>query len=128
MSERVQARIPFSNGTEERAWVAKWCDYCAHDHMMHGTDGHGPGCDILIGYMLGVHDKDWRWPEAWLPEPDDGQFALPSRMCCLMFTPCEPCGGDPGELERAERVAQVEAYWRSRWSRSGATTEGKTDG
>lgn len=26
---------PFSNGTEERAWMGCWCEYCARDHSMH---------------------------------------------------------------------------------------------
>lgn len=102
--------VPFSNGTEGEAWVGKWCEYCANDHGMHGMGENPPGCSIIADAYL--HDDDWRWPEAWLPEPDDGKFALPSRLVCLAFTPCESCGGDPGADARAERVAAVTAYWR----------------
>ena len=103
--------IPFSNGTEERAWMAKWCDYCTHDHEMH-TD-EGSGCTLLTHYMVTVGTEDYRTPEPWLPEPDDGQFALPSRMCCLKFSPCESCGGDPGASDRAVRITEVTDYWRT---------------
>lgn len=55
-------------------------------------------------------------PEAWVAEPDDGQFFLPSRMICLRFKPCyeDGCEGDPVEQDRALRVDQVQAYWRER--------------
>lgn len=101
---------PFANGTEGEAWMDKWCQYCANDHDIH--TGDGGGCDLIVQSM--VMGDDWRWPDAWLPEPDDGKFYLPSRMVCGMFTPCEPCGGDPGAEDRKERVAQVQVYWRNR--------------
>lgn len=104
---------PFSNGTEGDAWTSKWCSCCANDHGIHlmslGKDeGDAPTCDILMAALVGSE----QWPEAWLPEPDDGRFALPSRMVCLAFRPCEPCGGDPGAESRAERVATVVDYWK----------------
>lgn len=108
---------PFSNGTEGDAWMNKWCNYCARDHGMHPVkDDRGewqtpavqPMCDLV---MMAMVDE---WPEGWIPEPDDGRFLLPSRLVCTAFTPCEPCGGDPGEHDRAERVAEVTAYWRER--------------
>lgn len=99
-------RVPFSNGTEGDAWMGAWCRYCERDHEMH-NDGPGPGCEIIASAMV---DHDY-WPEAWLPEPDDGHFFLPSRLVCGAFTPCNDCGGDPGATERAERVAEVRAYW-----------------
>lgn len=106
--------VPFSNGTEQQAWENVWCAYCVHDHDQHdGT--YGPGCELyLAGAMLAGTD-DYRWPEAWLPEPDDGTFGLPSRMLCGQFKPCHEgdCTGDPGAVERAERVAEVTAYWQS---------------
>lgn len=105
---------PFANGTEGGAWMGAWCSYCAHDHGIHADNG--PGCSIItdaVCFSLATSDP-WRWPEAWLPEPDDGLSFLPSRMVCGMFTPCEPCGGDPGAEERAERVAEVTAYWAGR--------------
>lgn len=105
---------PFSNGTEGEEWIAKWCRYCARDHGVHDYgDGFetGPICDLLTANMSAR-----TWPEAWIPEPDDGRFFLPSRMCCTAFTPCAPCGGDPGADDRAERVAEVTAYWRERES------------
>lgn len=103
--------VPFSNGTEGAAWMGTWCDFCVHDHGAHdGT--YAPTCDIIALAMLGNEP----WPEAWLPEPDDGRFFLPSRMICGQFTPCisGDCTGDPGETERAERVAEVTVYWKER--------------
>jgi hypothetical protein len=98
---------PFSNGTEGDAWEAKWCRHCARDHNIHLD--HGPGCDLFATAFF-----DEGWPEGWIPEPDDGRFFLPSRLVCTAFTPCEECGGDPGAEDRAERVAEVTAYWRDR--------------
>lgn len=103
--------IPFSNGTEGYSWMAKWCDLCTHDHGMHDGSGSDPKCDLIGSSMLG--DDVFEWPEAWLPEPDDGSFSLPSRLVCLHFSPCEPCGGDPGATERAERIDEVRSYWRA---------------
>jgi hypothetical protein len=106
--------VPFSNGTEQEAWTDKWCGYCVHDHDMH--TGDGGGCELfLVGAMLAGTDE-WRWPEAWLPEPDDGQFALPSRMICAMFKPCNKgdCMGDPGAEPRTKQITEVTAYWRNR--------------
>jgi hypothetical protein len=99
--------MPFSNGTEGDAWMEKWCAYCVHDHGQHG-DAADAGCDLIFGAMVGDD-----WPEAWLPEPDDGRFFLPSRLICGMFKPCTEgaCTGDPGAKDRAERVAEVTAYW-----------------
>lgn len=97
---------PFSNGTEGDAWQYAWCRHCARDHEMH--DDTGPGCGLLCTAFIG------EWPEGWIPEPDDGHFHLPSRMVCMAFTPCTPCGGDPGEHDRAERVSEVTAYWKDR--------------
>lgn len=112
------ARRPFSNGTEGEAWTSKWCNYCARDHDMHWnreTQNYfgdpGEACQLILQTMLG---SDSTWPEGWLPEPDDGDYYLPSRIVCTAFTPCEPCGGDPGTKDRAERVAEVTAYWKGR--------------
>lgn len=103
---------PFSNGTEGYGWMGKWCDYCANDHGMH-ADLNEPYCPIIGAAML-AQDYPADWPEAWLPEPDDGSFSLPSRMVCASFQPCtnEGCHGDPGAIDRAERVTEVTAYWR----------------
>lgn len=92
--------------------MGAWCTHCANDHGMH-KGGADNGCALLLDYIVGVGTDDWRWPEAWLPEPDDGQFFLPSRMTCGMFRPCEPCGGDPGAEDRAERMTEVAAYWKT---------------
>lgn len=102
-------RRPFSNGTEGDAWISKWCNYCTRDHDIHGETG-GPGCDLMSECFF-----DIGWPEGWLPEPDDGQFFLPSRLVCLAFEPCQKdaCTGDPGAEDRAERVAEVKAYWEA---------------
>ena len=109
--------VPFSNGTEQEAWTSKWCAYCVHDHTMH--TGEGGGCDLfMVGAMLAGTD-DWQWPEAWLPEPDDGTFFLPSRMICALFQPCHEgdCTGDPGAADRAERVVEVTGYWQRKATR-----------
>jgi hypothetical protein len=100
---------PFSNGTEGDAWISAWCNHCARDHGLHNGGDTQPMCD-LIGLSM-MADQ---WPEGWIPEPDDGKFYLPSRMICTAFAPCEPCGGDPGAEERAERVAEVTVYWKAR--------------
>lgn len=100
---------PFSNGTEGDAWM---------DHSMHGPTPTGAGsCDLILFAMMPDFPSDeFPWPEAWLPEPDDGRFFLPSRLVCGMFAPCEKdgCTGDPGADERAERMAEVGAYWSER--------------
>lgn len=104
--------VPFSNGTEGHAWMSKWCEFCVHDHGMHdGVDRPEDGCDLILQAML---DHEF-WPEAWLPEPDDGSFFLPSRMICGQFSPCTEgnCTGDPGADERAQRIADVTAYWQA---------------
>lgn len=100
LSEACERR-PFANGTEGEVWMDAWCDYCAN------SDGHG--CDLLLHAFV---PEDVPWPEAWLPEPDDGRFFLPSRMVCLAFTAGPE--GDPGADERAERVVEVTAYWKHR--------------
>jgi hypothetical protein len=104
-------RRPFSNGTEEREWMGKWCDYCVHDHdMTHEGATSENGCPLLMEYL--VSDNNWGG-EGWLPEPDDGKFALPSRLVCLRFEACTKgmCNGDPGAEPRAKRIAEVVAYW-----------------
>lgn len=90
--------------------MAKWCDLCVHDHGMH-EGGSDDGCPLLLQYL--VSDDNWAG-EAWVPEPDDGRFFLPSRLVCLRFAACEEgaCTGDPGAEDRAQRVADVTAYWR----------------
>lgn len=110
--ERLAAacRRPFSNGTEERSWQSRWCEHCAHDHEIH-TD-RGPGCDVYLQAMVsGFTD----WPECWLPEPDDGEFFMPSRLVCQQFTPCEQdgCNGDPYPETRGEIVAEVRRFWQT---------------
>jgi len=104
----------FSNGTEGHAWTSTWCDYCVHDHGQH-MENWSDGCELVLNSL--VHESGQPLnPEAWVAEPDDGQFFLPSRMICLRFKPCyeDGCEGDPGEQDRALRVDQVQAYWRER--------------
>jgi hypothetical protein len=104
--------VPFSNGTEGFAWMAKWCSYCARDHGAHDGSFHPDKCCSLIAAAM----IDDRWPEAWIPEPDDGRFFLPSRMICTAFVACSEggCTGDrEGAEDRAERVSEVTAYWRA---------------
>ena len=107
---KATRRVPFSNGHEYDAWTSKWCAYCVHEHEVH--EGRGPGCEIVCSVLLVRHGIDWRWPEPWVPEPDDGENHLPSRLICGQFEPCAECGGDPEADTRAERVAEVTAYWR----------------
>ena len=104
------SNVPFSNGTEGDAWMSAWCEHCTYDHGLHNGNGVEPMCPIIGSSMF---DRPFQWPEAWLPEPDDGKFFLPSRLVCLHFEACEPCGGDPGADERAVRIAEVKAYWES---------------
>jgi len=104
----------FSNGTEGHAWTSAWCDYCVYDHGQH-MENWSDGCELVLNSL--VHESGQPLnPEAWVAEPDDGQFFLPSRMICLRFKPCyeDGCEGDPGEQDRALRVDQVQAYWRKR--------------
>lgn len=110
------ARRPFANGTEGDAWMSKWCSYCAHDHNMHPGGSEDGGCDVLTHAYF---PDDVPWPEAWLPEPDDGRFFLPSRLICRLFEPCTEgaCTGDPVASDRAERVAEVQGYWADRTGR-----------
>lgn len=114
MAEACQSK-PFSNGTEGDAWMGVWCDYCTHDHPITHNDpaATGGGCQIML-LAVAQSDDEWRWPEAWLPEPF-GEFALPSRMICHQFQPCEQgdCSGDPHSEVRASIVAEVTDYWRS---------------
>jgi hypothetical protein len=110
-------RHPFANGTEGEAWIDRWCAFCVHDHGMSHNDIIGEGCDLIVTSMLpGFPGREFPWPEAWLPQPDDGAFSLPSRMVCLQFKACREgeCMGDPGAEARAERVAEVTVYWRDR--------------
>ena len=120
MSERLAKAIqhrPFSNGTEGYTWMGNWCDHCARDHACHDPGGdHSKGCDLILLAMLPDFPcEDFPWPEAWLPEPDDGKFQLPSRLSCAAFSPCTEgtCEGDPYSEIRAEQVAEVTAYWRA---------------
>lgn len=101
---------PFSNGSEHAAWDAVWCSFCVHDHAIH-ADRNGGGCRLISDAMFAA--KDWRWPEAWTPEPP-GMFGLPSYMLCGQFSPCHEgdCTGDPAPEERAERVTKVMLAWR----------------
>ena len=115
------AQRPFSNGTEGDAWMGAWCRHCTHDHAMHNGE-YGPGCELIVNAYL-----DGPWPEAWLPEPDDGRFFLPSRLICNRFAPCDPCGGDPGTADRAERIAEVTAYWAGSSPLSDAPKEQTND-
>ncbi|HVL39907.1 MAG TPA: hypothetical protein VM328_11005 [Fimbriimonadaceae bacterium] len=106
----AQARRPFANGTEAGAWIDKWCNHCVHDHAFRV--GSGPGCELIgNATLVDFPTGDNPWPEAWLPEPDDGTFAMPSRLACRKFQPCKPCGGDPAGKERARRIDAVATYW-----------------
>lgn len=97
----------FSNGTEGYSWMNVWCAHCANDHDTHG-DGFasgGHGCDVVLHMM--TSDE---WPEAIMPEPP-GEFHLPPLHLCGMFTPCEPCGGDPLAETRVNVIAHTTAAW-----------------
>lgn len=94
-------RRPFSNGTETEAWMYAWCDYCVHNE-------DEAGCDLLLHAFL---PDEIPWPEAWLPEPT-GEHHLPSKMVCLAFT--SGPDGDPGAQDRADRIEEVQNFWKSR--------------
>lgn len=105
---------PFSNGTEGEAWMSAWCAYCVHDHNIHPGGQNDGGCElVLFSMMPDFPCVDFPWPEAWLPEPT-GSFSLPSRLICGQFKPCHEgdCTGDPAPEERAERGADVAAFWK----------------
>lgn len=105
---------PFSNGSEERWWMGKWCDQCAHDHTMH--DGTDTGCDIFAGYLITVGD-DFRLPECWVMNRAQPANSLPAlRMVCLKFEPCEPCGGDEWAEIRPALLAETLVALRERRS------------
>jgi hypothetical protein len=111
----VTDQIPFSNGTEERAWQSVWCEHCVHDHdISHASGGTmaTPGCEILALSVLAGTD-DWRWPEVWIPEPPSLGFNLPSLMLCGQFEPChrDDCDGDPHAEVRVEVTVRVKAAW-----------------
>lgn len=87
---------PFANGTERDAWMAVWCQSCAHDHTMH-TDTP-PGCELLVAVcILG------EFPDEWTPEPA-GEFHLPPLHVCHQYAPCDLCGGDPQPEIRAKVI------------------------
>lgn len=114
LAEATEGRRPFSNGTEEQAWMGVWCSHCVHDHGMTHHDGCGDGCPILLDYIVGTTpDVEWRWPEVWLPAPP-GSFALPSRMVCGKYEPCTEgeCKGDPHAEVRSAITAEVTAAWQ----------------
>lgn len=104
--------VPFSNGTEGYAWMDKWCAYCAHDHGAH-NDTYENTCELIALAMIDEVDES---NEAWVAEPDDGEFHLPSRMLCTLFQPCtnDDCDGDPHAETRAAIVGEVMAYWRDK--------------
>ena len=104
--------VPFSNGTEWDAWRCRWCDYCANDHDMHWPNSSGPGCRLIAEAMVAADMDEYRWPEAWIPEPP-GRRGLPSYLICGAFEPCTSggCEGDPAPVERAERVELVKREW-----------------
>lgn len=122
----MKATKPFANGTEFEAWYHVWCESCAHDHWCHSLcDDESvpmadrPVCDLMVGALVGEDDPGG---EAWIAEPDDGKFALPSRMICLRYTPCTRtdygnCTGDPAPDTRAAIRSEVEGYWRERLAR-----------
>lgn len=113
---------PFANGTEGEAWLSKWCEFCVHDHDAH-DDTYNDVCHVSDHAYF---PDDVPWPEAWLPEPDDGRHFLPSRLICRLFEPCTKggCTGDPGAAERAERVEIVQGYWRDRMAAAGSSASG----
>jgi hypothetical protein len=104
---------PFSNGTECDAWMSVWCEFFNHDHSItHGDPAAtGEGCQIMLHAVADSNDE-WRWPEAWLPEPR-GSFSLPSRLICGQFQPCEQgtCDGDPHADTRSAIVAETTDWW-----------------
>ena len=71
---------PFSNGTEERAWMANHCHRCLHDAPFQS--GIGNGCPIILRYLT---DEDV--PE-WLDTfPETGLYRLGEHPTCIEFKP-----------------------------------------
>lgn len=68
---------PFSNGTEERAWMAEHCDRCLHDALM----SVGRGCPIILRYLLGEDIPEW------LDSFPEGPFRLGEHPTCIEFKP-----------------------------------------
>lgn len=101
----------FSNGEESMTWEAAWCEYCVHDHTMsHDPNLSEDGCEVIVWLLVRGEG---------MPDPEclvDGRGAGPNRMICARFEPCTEgdCIGDPEAEVRAERVAEVTAYWRAR--------------
>ncbi len=71
---------PFSNGTEERAWMAEHCDRCLHDAPFRS--GIGQGCGLLLKNMLGEDVPEWL--DTF---PEDGPYALGEHPTCIEFKP-----------------------------------------
>lgn len=110
----ARKRIPFSNGTEFEAWQGVWCDHCIYDHGMH--DGTSHGCPLLTD-ILAMDQKIEGFeslPIEMVPEPDDGNHAIPSRMICTKFEGCHRCdpnNPDPHAETREAVVKKVRGYW-----------------
>lgn len=110
MKAQSGGRVPFSNGTEGRAWESAWCSHCRHDHdMTHPGGTENDGCDLMLAAMV---ETD-RLPEGWLDVPEGYGYHLPSHMVCLKFQPCTEgsCEGDPQAQARADQVAHVQRAW-----------------
>lgn len=89
-------RRPFSNGTEERAWMSLWCEFCDNDHTIH--DGGDAGCELVVKYL--VDEAPDEWIEA--PEPP---FFMPKVMRCTQFKACRKCGdGGPAAVEERAKA------------------------
>ena len=75
---------PFSNGTEERAWMAEHCERCLHDAFEQASPGSGRGCPILTRYYVG--DEEDQIPE-WLDTFPEGTYRLGEHPTCIEFKP-----------------------------------------
>jgi hypothetical protein len=82
--ESAGVNRPFSNGTEERAWMANWCCRCLHDAFEQANPGSGRGCPLLTTYYC--------YPEQDIPEwldtfPEELPYPLGVHPTCINFKP-----------------------------------------
>lgn len=97
---------PFSNGTEERAWMDVWCTECANDHGMH-HDGVDAGCEILLDYLR-ASTGGLPYPSEWTDYSDEVGLFLPTSMVCSEFEQCTACDERP-ELDDEGRTHRTYA-------------------
>lgn len=85
----------FANGTEFYAWMANWCDRCAHDAAFQ-KDESPEGCPLLLAHFSGVVPSEWMEQA-----PDEnGLYRLGDNCHCIEYRneddgPAGPTGPIP---------------------------------